>query len=155
MASKSYTTTDVAQMTGFSIRQLDYWARQNILAPGIQQSSGPGTRRLYSFDDIVQLRFIRRLKQQGWSTQKIRQAIVQVRDVMENPDPLKSAVLVHGRRTILAICKTKEGQRILLDTLTAGGQHVMWIVLETLVDETTNAPSQATHPCTTDSEVAV
>lgn len=155
MSSKSYTTSDVAQMTGFSIRQLDYWARQNILAPGIQQSCGPGTRRLYSFDDIVQLRFILRLKQQGWSTQKIRQAIVQLRDVMENPDPLKSAVLIHSRRTILAICKTKEGQRILLDTLTTGGQHVMWIVLETLVDETTNAPHQPTLSCTTDSEVTV
>jgi hypothetical protein len=54
---------------------------------------------------------------------------------MEDPSPLKGAVLVNGKRTILAICKTREGERILLDTLDVGGQQVMWFVLETLVEE--------------------
>jgi len=125
----------VAQLTGFSVRQLDYWAQQKILEPSIQRSHGPGTRRLYSFDDIIQLRFIRRVRQQGWSTQKIREAITRLREVMEDPSPLKGAVLVNGKRTILAICKTREGERILLDTLDVGGQQVMWFVLETLVEE--------------------
>jgi hypothetical protein len=55
---------------------------------------------------------------------------------MQNADPLKSAVLIDGKRTILAICKTSDGERILLDTLNAGGQQVIWIVLETLAAET-------------------
>jgi DNA-binding transcriptional MerR regulator len=132
---KSYRTSEVAQLTGLSLRQLDYWAQQKILEPSIQRSYGPGTRRLYSFDDIIQLRFIRRVRQQGWSTQKIREAITRLREVMEDPSPLKGAVLVNGKRTILAICKTREGERILLDTLDVGGQQVMWFVLETLVEE--------------------
>lgn len=150
MAAEYYTTSEVAQITGFSMRQLDYWAQQGILKPGIQQSHGPGTRRRYSFDDIIQLRFIRQIKQRGWSTQKIREALVQLRAVLQNPDPLKSAVLIDGKRTILAICKTSDGERILLDTLNAGGQQVMWIVLETLTAETLRDTQQTREQRTSD-----
>lgn len=155
MAAKAYTTAEVARMTGFSIRQLDYWAQQGILEPGIQPSHGPGTRRLYSFEDIIQLRFIRQIKQRGWSTQKIRAAIVQLRIVMEHPDPLKSAVLVDGKRTILAICKTRDGERILLDTLNAGGQQVMWIVLEILTAETLRDTQETTEQSSSDTTIIV
>jgi DNA-binding transcriptional MerR regulator len=136
MPAPAYTTAEVAQITGFSVRQLDYWAQQGLLVPGIQQSRGPGTRRLYGLDDLVQLRFIRQIKRYGWSTHKIRAAITTLRVVMEDPDPLKNAVLVHSKGILLALCKTKEGERILLDALNAGGQQVMGIVLETLEEET-------------------
>lgn len=120
---------------GFSRRQLDYWAQQGVVVPSIQQSHGPGSRRLYSLDDLLQLRFIRQLKQHGWSTQKIRLAIKTLRTVMNDPDPLKNAVVFHSKGTILALCKTKAGERILLDALNTGGQQVMWMVLETLTEE--------------------
>lgn len=130
-----YSTTDIARMTGFSIRQLDYWANQGIVVPSAQHSHGPGTRRLYNFEDVVQFRFIRQLLNHGWSIQKIRRAISKLRLVMDDPNPLKSAVLIHNRRSILAICKTREGEKILVDTLDAGGQQVMWIFLEALQAE--------------------
>ena len=116
MTVRHYTTAQVAQLTDFSHRQLDYWASQGIIVPSIRESYGPGSRRLYSFEDLIQLRFFRRLKQHGWSTQKISAAIRMLRIVMADPSPLKSAVLIHNPNTILAICKTKEGERVLLDT---------------------------------------
>lgn len=130
-----YTTADITHIMGFSRRQLDYWAQQGVVVPSIQQSHGPGSRRLYSLDDLLQLRFIRQLKQHGWSTQKIRLAIKTLRTVMNDPDPLKNAVVFHSKGTILALCKTKAGERILLDALNTGGQQVMWMVLETLTEE--------------------
>ena len=136
MAQEVFTTTEVVRITGFSMRQLDYWARQGIVVPSIQQSHGPGSRRLYAIDDLVQLNFIRQLKRHGWSTQKIREAISRLRDVMGDPNPLKSAMLVDGKGTMLAICKTKAGERVLLDILDPGGQQVMWIFLEALLEET-------------------
>jgi DNA-binding transcriptional MerR regulator len=136
MTSRVYTTAEVARMTNFSIRQLDYWARQRLVVPSVQQSCGPGTRKLYAIDDLIQLHFIRQLKSYGWSTQKIRTAITMLQMVMDDPDPLRSAVLVHGKGTLLALCKTHEGERILLDALSAGGQQVMGIVLEELAVET-------------------
>ena len=130
-----YTTADVARLTGFSVRQLDYWARQQLVVPSIKQAHGPGSRRLYSFEDLLQLRFVRQLKYQGCSTQKIHTAIEKLRVVMNDPDPLKNAVIIYQKGMLLALCKTKAGERILLDALNASGQQVMWIVLEVLAEE--------------------
>ncbi|SRR6266436_5780998 len=135
MASRSYTTAEIAQATGFSIRQLHYWARKRLVIPSVQDSHGPGTRKRYAIDDIIQLQFIRQLKRYGWSTQKIRKAVNTLRDVMNDPNPLKHAILVHGKNTLFALCKTKEGERIALDALNVGGQQVMGIVLEMLIEE--------------------
>lgn len=135
MALRGYTTIEVAQATGFSIRQLDYWTQRGLLVPGVQQSHGPGTRKLFSVEDLAQLQLIRRLKQHGWSTRKIRKAISTLQVVMDDTNPLKNAILVHGKGTLIALCKTKEGERVLLDALNAGGQQVMGIVLEMLMEE--------------------
>lgn len=139
IANRIYGTCEVAQISGFSIRQIVYWAKQNIIVPSIQQAHGSGTRRLYNFDDLLQLRFIRQLKNYGWSTQKIREAIHKLQEVMDDPHVLQRAIPIHSARTILAICKTREGERILLDCLDAGGQQVMWIYLWTLQEEAASA----------------
>jgi len=139
LTSKIYTTAEVALMSGFSVRQIGYWAKQGVIVPSIQQAHGSGTRRLYSFDDLLQLRFVRQLMNYGWSLQKIREAITRLRSIMDDPQSLQKAVLVHGSQTILAICKTKEGERIILDMLDPGGQQVMWIYLDTLREETQKA----------------
>ncbi len=136
LSQQVYTTKEVAYISGFTVRQIGYWAQQGIIVPSIQKAHGSGSRRYYSFEDLLQLRFIRQLMKHGWSLQKIREAIARLRDVMGDPNSLQKAVLVHGSQTILAICKTKEGERILLDTLDPGGQQVMWIYLETLEEET-------------------
>ena|SRR5579884_1389577 len=135
MNKELFTTAEVVHITQFTERQLNYWDQQGILKPGGRQASGSGSRRLYTLDDLVQLRVMRMLKQHGWSTQKIREAITRLREVMGNPDPLKSAVLVDGKGTILALCKTKQGERVLLDALSSGGQLVMGIVLEMLLED--------------------
>lgn len=131
-----FTTKEIAQATGLSIRQLDYWAQREIVVPSIQKASGPGTRKLYSIEDLIKLKFIQKLKSFGWSTHNIRSAIEKLKDVMNDPDPLSRAILIHGKNTIIALCKTKEGERIILDALSSSGQQVMGIVLELLIEQT-------------------
>jgi DNA-binding transcriptional MerR regulator len=139
IANRIYSTEEVAKLSGFSVRQIGYWVKQGIITPSIQQSHGSGTHRRYNFEDLLQLRFVRQLMNYGWSMQKIREAITRLRDMMGDPQSLQKAVLVHGSRTILAICKTKEGERIILDMLDPGGQQVMWIYLDALRKETQKA----------------
>ena len=138
MASRVYTTAEVSTITGVPTQTLGYWAKQRILVPSVRESHGPGTRRLYDFEDLVQLRFICHLRHSKtkWTMRKIREAITKLRDVMNDPSPLKNAVVFGDRKTILALFKTEEGERILIDALSAGGQQVMTIVLETLKEET-------------------
>ena len=146
MASHVYTTAEVARATGFSHKQLDYWASTRLLVPGEKQSHGPGTRRLYSVGDLVQLQFIRHLKSYGWSTRKIGQAAKTLREVMNISDPLKYAILVNGKNMLIALCKTKEGERIAIDALSVGGQQVMGIVVEMLIEEAYQLTTEIKEP---------
>jgi len=135
MQEHIYTTREISQLTGFSVRQLDYWAREEMIAPGFQEAHGSGSQRLYTVENLIQLNIVKQLKKHNWSTQKIHKAIKVLKSVMGDPDPLKGALLVHGKGTILALSKTKEGERILIDALNTAGQQVMSFVLETLLEE--------------------
>ncbi len=137
-----YSTADVARITGFSLRQLDYWARQKMIIPSFQQAHGSGSRRLYTVDDLIQLNIVRQLKKNNWSTQKIHKAIETLKDIMNDSDPLRNAILIHGKGTIFALSKTREGERILVDALNTTGQQVMSFVLETLLKEIVNIPPE-------------
>src|SRR6266702_6200310 len=135
MQEQLYSTTDVAEITGFSLRQLDYWAREKMIIPSFQQAHGSGSRRLYTIEDLAQLNIVRQLKKYNWSTQKIHKAIGTLKDVMNDANPLRNALLIHGKGTIFALSKTREGERILIDALSTTGQQVMNFVLETLLEE--------------------
>lgn len=130
-----FSTAEAARLTGLSERQLGYWASHRLVSPSVQECCGSGTRRRYSLDDLVQLRCLRQLKRYGWSTQKIHRAVTTLREVMGAQDPLRHTILVHGAGTIVALCKTRQGERILLDSLDPGGQQVMPIILEIVHEE--------------------
>ncbi len=122
-------------MTGFSVRQLDYWARYGIFTPELQQANGSGTRKRYSLEDVVQLRSLRRLQCFRWPTQKIRRVIVMLREVMHDANPLRQSTLISDRNTLVAVYRTKQGEELLLDGLKAGGQHVLSLVIEVVEAE--------------------
>jgi hypothetical protein len=92
--------------------------------------------KLYSLEDVVQLRSLKKLKCYRWSTQKLRGAIEMLRGVMRDPNPLRQAMLIGDRNTLLAVYKTKQGEQVLLDALRAGGQQVLSLVIETIEAET-------------------
>ena len=97
---------------------------------------------MYSLEDIVQLRSLAQLKCQRWSTQRLRNALTLLRKVIADPNPLGQAVLVADKTSLIGICKTQQGEQVLLDALSAGGQQVMGIVLETLEQDTQRAVSR-------------
>jgi DNA-binding transcriptional MerR regulator len=65
---------------GITYRQLDYWATTGLVEPSVRDAVGSGSQRLYSFEDIVTLKVIKRLLDVGVSLQRIRRAIEYVRD---------------------------------------------------------------------------
>jgi DNA-binding transcriptional MerR regulator len=136
LSSYVFSTAEISELTGFSIRQLNYWAGQKLIIPSVKTANGSGSTKLYGLDNLLELRFVRRLKDNQWSTQKIRRAIETLRDVMNDPNPLRRAVIISNKELIIAICKTKEGERITLDALNQGGQQVMGITIEMLLEET-------------------
>jgi len=65
----------VVDLIGVSGRQLDYWATTGVVRPSVKSAAGKGSRREYSFKDLVALKMAKRLKDEGISLQKIRKAL--------------------------------------------------------------------------------
>lgn len=68
----------VIAFTGVSGRQVEYWATTGVVRPSVA-AAGKGTRRRYSFKDLVALRVAKRLKDEGISLQKIRRSLAWLR----------------------------------------------------------------------------
>ena len=64
---------------GITYRQLDYWARTELVQPTVRGAKGSGSQRLYGFRDILVLKFVKRLLDTGISLQQIRTAVDQLR----------------------------------------------------------------------------
>ena len=72
---EGFTTDQASRLTGCTPSQLRYWDNVRLIQPSIQATGGrPGVRRVYSFRDLVILRAIRSLKDNGMSLQRIRRA---------------------------------------------------------------------------------
>lgn len=70
-----FTSQQAALFSDLSLRQLNYFDSTHLLSPSVQPAGGRGTRRLYSFRDVVSLRIIAKLRNQGISIQTIRRAL--------------------------------------------------------------------------------
>src|SRR2546423_14889501 len=83
--NEGYRVPDVCKVVGISYRQLDYWARTELVRPSIRDAGGSGTQRLYSFQDLLQLKVIKKLLDAGVSLQQIRKAVDHLKAMGEAP----------------------------------------------------------------------
>jgi DNA-binding transcriptional MerR regulator len=74
-----YRGPTACSAAGITYRQLDYWARTDLVVPTIRSASGSGSQRLYSFKDILVLKVVKRLLDAGVSLQNIRIAVEALR----------------------------------------------------------------------------
>jgi DNA-binding transcriptional MerR regulator len=115
-----YRGPQVCAIVGITYRQLDYWARTDLLHPSISQARGSGSQRRYSYSDLVQLKVIKRLLDSGVSLQAARRAIECLRSSGE--DLTSANLVIDDRRSVLA----HTGEEII--DLLKGGQTVLNIV---------------------------
>jgi DNA-binding transcriptional MerR regulator len=124
---EGYRGPTVCRIVSITYRQLDYWARTGLVEPSLRRAEGSGTQRLYSFDDVVRLRVVKRLLDTGVSLQKVRLAVDELR---ARGHSLADATLVSDGETVYAM--TDDAQ--VLDLLRRG-QGVFAIALDPVVDE--------------------
>lgn len=110
------------QIAGITYRQLDYWARTKLVVPEIQQASGTGSQRLYSFRDLLILKVIKRLLDAGISLQQIRVAIDHLRE--RGIEDLSQVTLMSDGASVYECVDANE----VVDLL-AGGQGMFAIAL--------------------------
>ena len=122
-----YRGPTVCKIVDITYRQLDYWARTDLVTPSVRSAGGSGTQRLYSFDDIVALRVVKRLLDTGVSLQKVRAAIDELR---RRGQGLADSMLVSDGVSVFAV---EDGDELI--DLLKKGQGVFAISVAPVVDE--------------------
>jgi DNA-binding transcriptional MerR regulator len=126
--TEGYRVPEVCRVVGISYRQLDYWARTELVLPSVRDAGGSGTQRLYSFQDLVHLRVIKKLIDAGVSLQRIRKAVTFLREHM-GADPTGITLMSDG--SSVYACESEDE---VIDLLRRG-QGVFAIALDTVWDE--------------------
>ncbi len=96
-----YSSRLAARLGSISVRQLRYWGSQNLVRASVYDAPRHG-RDLYSYTDLVQVRVVARLRQDGASLQKIRKAVDWLREVLETDTEWHTKTLKTDGRTIFA-----------------------------------------------------
>ena len=111
----------VCDLVGISYRQLDYWARTGLLQPSLATAQGSGSRRVYSYSDVLGLKVIKQLLDAGVSLQSARRAVECLRHDL-GEDLASANLVLTGSSSVLA---RSNGEVV---DLLAGGQGVFNIV---------------------------
>ncbi len=122
-----YRGPTVCKIVGVTYRQLDYWTRTELVTPSVRAAKGSGTQRLYSFDDVVQLRVIKRLLDTGVSLQRVRGAVEELR---VRGQTLADMTLVSDGTSVYAL---DDNQQVV--ELLQNGQGVFAIALGPVVEQ--------------------
>jgi DNA-binding transcriptional MerR regulator len=91
----------VCAIVGITYRQLDYWARTDLVRPSIADARGSGTQRAYSYADLVRLKVVKNLLDAGVKLQAARKAIEYLREDLGESWATASLVL-DGAGSVLA-----------------------------------------------------
>lgn len=67
----SWSAPEAHRIAGITYRQLDYWIRSGLVKPSAQ-ANGHGSKRRFSWRDLVAVRAIAALKETGVSLQAVR-----------------------------------------------------------------------------------
>ena len=117
-ALEGFTAQQATRLTGCTPHQLRYWDKVDLVTPSLQETGGrPGRRRLYSFRDLVALRVVKSLLDNGMSVQRVRRAWDYLRRTADMDDHLAEVRLVTDGQSIFAVARDEEE---LLDALRQG-----------------------------------
>jgi DNA-binding transcriptional MerR regulator len=118
MSEAGFSGTKAATIVGITYRQLDYWARTDLIRPSLADASGSGSRRLYSYRDLLELRVIKSLLDAGIKLESVRTAFEYLRTHVET-DIASAHLVISGSDVILC-----DGEQ-LIDVMRRGGQGVL------------------------------
>ena len=98
--TEGFSGREAADIVGITYRQLDYWARTDLIRPSLADAKGSGSRRRYSYQNLVELKMIKTLLDAGQKLERVREAFQYIREL---GDDLTSAQLVIAGNSVLLV----------------------------------------------------
>jgi len=119
MATEGFSGREAADIVGITYRQLDYWARTDLIRPSLADAKGSGSRRRYSYKDLVELKMIKTLLDAGQKLERVRAAFEYLRDLGDDLSAAQlviagdSVVLVREGENLIDVVNKYQGQGVL------------------------------------------
>lgn len=120
-ALTGYSGKQTAELVGITYRQLDYWARTDLIRPSLVDAAGSGSRRAYSYRDLLELKVIKNLIDAGIKLESVRDVFEYLREHL-GEDVASVNLVISGNRSVLV----KDGDDII--DLVRRGQGVLNIL---------------------------
>ncbi len=110
-----------ATVVGITYRQLDYWARTDLVRPSLSDANGSGSRRRYGYRDLLELKVIKTLLDAGIKLEQVREVFRYLRDELRE-DVVSANLVITGTSSVLV----RDGEEII--DLLRNGQGVLNIL---------------------------
>ena len=105
MSTDGFSGREAADIVGITYRQLDYWARTDLIRPSLADAKGSGSRRRYSYRDLLELKMIKTLLDAGQKLERVRAAFQYLREQVG--DDVTSVTLVISGDSVVLV---RDGQ---------------------------------------------
>ena len=126
--TQTFSGTQAADVVGITYRRLDYWARTDLVRPSALDATGSGSRRRYTYRDLLELRIIKQLLDAGIRLESIRDVFAYLRDHIET-DISAAHLVINGSSVVL--CNGDE----LIDVLRHGQGVLNILPMDSVRDE--------------------
>jgi len=144
----AFSTAEASRLANLTPRQLDHWARRGFLRPTLEEASGYGSRRRYSFSDIVKLRVAARLRASGVGLARIRRCVEVLKrlDSTGHADLGQARLIVAGNRVLWArsdqevVDLVKEGQLVLVFSVAGAVEEAFGAIARASREARDNTP---------------
>ncbi len=150
-AEEGYRGPQVCKVVGITYRQLDYWARTNLIRPSIADARGSGSQRRYSYRDLVELKVIKSLLDAGVSLQSARVAIEYLRTAL-GADISSAKLVLNGPGSVLVhsdgelVDLLRRGQGVFSIVALDGVREELDAAITELRPRAAAAPGESAHP---------
>lgn len=117
-ADEGFSGRRTADIVGISYRQLDYWARTDLIRPSLADAAGSGSRRRYSYRDLLELKVVKSLLDAGIKLEQVRTVFHFLREQL-GEDITTANLVISGQKSVLVrsgeelIDVLREGQGVL------------------------------------------
>ena len=123
--TQHYSGKKAAEIVGITYRQLDYWARTDLMRPTVD-AEGSGSRRQYAYSDLLELKVIKSMLDAGIKLEHVRDAFTYLReqlgtDIASAQFVIRdgSAILVRDDSELIDVLK--KGQSVMASILSLDG----------------------------------
>jgi len=99
-STEGYSGKKTAEIVGITYRQLDYWARTDLVKPSLAQPTGSGRRRRYSYRDLLELKAVKSLLDAGIRLELVREVFSYLSEHLDE-DVTQVNLVISGTRSVV------------------------------------------------------